>query len=324
MVPLAEVFKTPTIRKLAEYLMNIEQNIDLPYDRHLVLLKRAPGKAGHVFFIHDGSGEVEGYVDFCRLLDIPMNCWGIKADDTPVYAPRDMTIEEIAAQYIKKVKTLQPQGPYFIAGWSIGGTITFEMAKQLEQDNQKIQFLALIDTIAPDRTLWEDGTAKQFTLGSELQWLNRYLGDGKDIQLKQKLSKASSMEQMWNHLVEYLLSRSNPLDLQAIKKLIPAGLSEIIPNFAGLGIQELVFHLNRTRTLDQARNRYIPAGIVNTPVHFFAAMESEVSVQHGWYDYFKEPLKLHKLNGDHFSILRKPAVIRFAEAFAFLLNSQRY
>jgi amino acid adenylation domain-containing protein len=141
-VPLVEVFKTPTVRQLAVCTREACREIERVKDEHLVLLRKTSADDGHLFFIHDGTGEVEGYMEFCNYLNNDFNCWGLRA-------ARQETIEVLAETYIERMKKIQPRGPYFIAGWSIGGTIAFEMARQLEEVGEETAFLALIDTAPP-------------------------------------------------------------------------------------------------------------------------------------------------------------------------------
>jgi thioesterase domain-containing protein len=56
------------------------------------------------------------------------------------------TIEDMAARYIKEIQVIQPAGPYFLAGYCMGGTIAFEMAQQLRWQGQCVNLLALLDT----------------------------------------------------------------------------------------------------------------------------------------------------------------------------------
>jgi thioesterase domain-containing protein len=55
-------------------------------------------------------------------------------------------IEEMAARYIKEIQVVQSDGPYFLAGYCMGGTIAFEMAQQLSGQGQRVNLLALLDT----------------------------------------------------------------------------------------------------------------------------------------------------------------------------------
>ena len=64
-------------------------------------------------------------------------------DERPIYGLQDPglekghapfeTVEDLAAYYISAMKTVQPQGPYMMGGWSFGGTVAFEMAQQLRR-----------------------------------------------------------------------------------------------------------------------------------------------------------------------------------------------
>src|SRR6266849_2026387 len=52
----------------------------------------------------------------------------------------------MAARYIKEIQVIQPDGPYFLAGYCMGGTIALEMAQQLSGQGQRVDLLALLDT----------------------------------------------------------------------------------------------------------------------------------------------------------------------------------
>jgi len=73
-------------------------------------------------------------------------------------------IEDMAAHYIKALRVVQPQGPYWLGGYSFGGLVAFEMAQQLHSQGQRVALLALLDTWAPlfdgEVDLFEDDDAK--------------------------------------------------------------------------------------------------------------------------------------------------------------------
>jgi len=56
-----------------------------------------------------------------------------------------MRIEDMAANYIKALQTVQHEGPYLLGGWSMGGVVAFEMAQQLQAQGQRVTLLALFD-----------------------------------------------------------------------------------------------------------------------------------------------------------------------------------
>ena len=314
-VPLAEIFKTQTIRGLGEYIKNTGHTIQPDIDWNLILIKEGLAVNNNLFFVHDGSGEIEGYVEFCKHLTNNFNCWGIRAERLENPAPRNITIRELAETYIAAMKKIQPQGPYYICGWSLGGTIAVEMARQLEHVNQAISFLALIDAPAPHQTL--NGKETAFTVQSELEWMQRYLGKN---EINRDLRNAAGIEQLWKNVVDYLITRPGHFDLEHIKKLIPQGMAQVIPNFEHLEIPELIYYLNRIRTLDNARNKYIPGSKINGAGYIFAADRSNVSAKSSWNSHFQKRLNIHKINGDHFSIFQVPQVIAFAGIFDRILD----
>jgi thioesterase domain-containing protein len=60
-------------------------------------------------------------------------------------------VEDMAAHYIAAIRTVQPEGPYFLGGWSLGGNLAFETARQLSEQAQEVRLLALFDAAAlPD------------------------------------------------------------------------------------------------------------------------------------------------------------------------------
>jgi thioesterase domain-containing protein len=56
----------------------------------------------------------------------------------------------MAADYLKEIRALQPEGPYFLGGFSLGGLVAFEMAQQLRQQGQAVALLVLIDPTSPN------------------------------------------------------------------------------------------------------------------------------------------------------------------------------
>jgi aspartate racemase len=58
-------------------------------------------------------------------------------------------IEELAAHYVDEIRTVQPEGPYYLMGLCIGGRIAFEVAHQFLQQGEQVALLALFGTVAP-------------------------------------------------------------------------------------------------------------------------------------------------------------------------------
>src|SRR5262249_57231984 len=59
-------------------------------------------------------------------------------------------IEDMAACYVEAIQVIQPRGPYLLGGWSLGGVIAFEMARQFHERGERVALVALLDTEPPN------------------------------------------------------------------------------------------------------------------------------------------------------------------------------
>tara|TARA_R110000850_G_scaffold42454_22_gene108962 strand:+ start:182 stop:3883 length:3702 start_codon:yes stop_codon:yes gene_type:complete len=144
-LPLATLFQSATIQALANQLRGGET----PPQTSLVPLK-ASGTQPPLFIVHGWGGEVFCLMDFSRNLHAGQPVYGLRASDH-YGAEVDRSVQEMASRYTTAMKTLQPEGPYFLAGYCVGGWIAYEMAQQLAAQGERIEMLAMIDTYASCR-----------------------------------------------------------------------------------------------------------------------------------------------------------------------------
>lgn len=117
----------------------------------LVELKRS-GAAAPVFMIHPPGGIVVCYRELAGMLP----------DDQPLVAIRSRglhgderlpsTLSEMASDYVRSIRHRQRSGRYFVGGWSLGGVIAFEVARQLAADGADVAGLILLDSTVPERS----------------------------------------------------------------------------------------------------------------------------------------------------------------------------
>jgi len=141
-LPPAPLFRAPTIELLANLLER--ENTSLRQWTSLVAIQPRGDKAP-LFCVHGAAGTALLFQPLANRL----------ADDCPVYAfqaqglyGRDMphtSIEEMAAHYIREMRTVQPQGPYLLSGWCFGGLVVFEMAQQLMRMGERVEMLAMLN-----------------------------------------------------------------------------------------------------------------------------------------------------------------------------------
>ncbi|AJQ29664.1 thioesterase domain-containing protein [Pelosinus fermentans] len=101
-----------------------------------------------VFWIHGGSGTVSGYRIIARKIQRPF--YGIEprgwiGNRSPLYG-----IQAMAAYYVHIILTVQPEGPYDIGGYSLGGRLAYEVTRQLQELGQTISTIVMVDSVSLD------------------------------------------------------------------------------------------------------------------------------------------------------------------------------
>ncbi len=100
----------------------------------------------NLFLIHPGLTGAEVYSEFAGFFKEGISVFAL--DSHNLNSGRDFieTIEELASYYLSEIQKIQPKGPYYLGGWSLGGMIAYEMAARLHSEQQSVAGLYLLDT----------------------------------------------------------------------------------------------------------------------------------------------------------------------------------
>src|SRR5699024_5740430 len=71
--------------------------------------------------------------------------YGLQAKGILGEAVLPHSIEEMAASYIEHMKSVQPEGPYYLLGWSLGGNVIHAMASQLQSQGDEVALIVMLD-----------------------------------------------------------------------------------------------------------------------------------------------------------------------------------
>ncbi|HEX3750326.1 MAG TPA: amino acid adenylation domain-containing protein [Streptosporangiaceae bacterium] len=146
---LSALFGRPTIEQLAEELQAAGQPGRGRVPKVKLHLVQRGGTRTPFFFLH---GDWTGGAFYCYTL--AQAC----GDDQPFYALEPYVfsdqgpvpaMEEIAAAHLDAIRAVQPQGPYRLGGFCNGGLLAYEMARQLEQRGEEVEFLGLVNPSDP-------------------------------------------------------------------------------------------------------------------------------------------------------------------------------
>lgn len=296
-VTIRHVLEHPILAELAEVLARLMpqcagetefDDIDRPV---LVNLGRNRGTLP-VFMCHCGSGELDYIPRIVPFVDRRFRVYGLPAK--PVGAEQPRSLEEMADRMVQMIRLIQTDGPYRIAGWCIGGTIGYEIARRLAIDQQPIEFLGLIDSHMPG------------DLGRNI------LGNFGDFEEKEDLL-------IWAQ-AEAPATVEAQRCLDAIKvKANEFGFAELVgecrsmnvlpERFGNASSVDIRAWLARTHVIRIANSAYSPVEL-SIPVHLFSAASSKLNDQTlGWKAIMPEHLlRIHLIPGSHASIMRSPDI----------------
>ncbi|PYF76880.1 non-ribosomal peptide synthetase [Pedobacter nutrimenti] len=148
-LPLAILFENSTIEKLALKLSDDETEEIW----EAVVPIKTQGKKTPLFLIHGGGMNILLFKSLIEHFDHDQPIYAIQALGLNKETTVPETLEKIAGIYIKEMLKINPTGPYALAGYSLGGFIAYEIAKQLKEMGKEIKLLGMIDTYAGNHSL---------------------------------------------------------------------------------------------------------------------------------------------------------------------------
>ena len=144
-LPLTALFPSATIEELAHRLQTETDALTHP----CIVPIQPTGNKSPFFCVHPAWGHVLCYVNLSRYLGDEQPFYGLRAIGFDEGEKPLDRVEDMASLYIEAIRTVQPEGPYQIGGWSFGGVVAFEIAQQLHKMGQEVSRLALLDSYVP-------------------------------------------------------------------------------------------------------------------------------------------------------------------------------
>ncbi|MGB3464979.1 MAG: thioesterase domain-containing protein, partial [Cyclobacteriaceae bacterium] len=298
-LPLKELFQYSSIRTFCERIV-MHDSTNPRRVKDLVLLSEESEEQSNIFFIHDGSGDIHSYLELSRYIQ-NYSCWGIRSGTLDSYAPSNQSWEEIAANYVTKIKAVQSEGPYNIAGWSLGGLMALEIVRQLETTGEQVEMFFMIDSVLRH----DDEThefSQEFSLESEKSIIEEFLGIDK-VTLQ---NAGDDIEELWDFAVSHL----DTMNTEEVRGNIPDQYRKVIPDVENLEIPDVIRYINTIRSLIRSEAAWDHASItsIDTRLHYLGAADTDFDAElfSGYFN--NKDIRIETLEGDHFSIMRKPGI----------------
>ena len=294
-LPISILFKYSNIESLNAFL---NENDTEKVSKSLVPIKPSGNKMP-VYFIHGVGLNVMNFADLAMYLDKEQPVFGIQALGLGGKFPPVTTISEIAKIYVSEIIEHNPNGPYALAGYSLGGFIATEMRKQFEALNKEVSVLAIIDTYA-------DYTDDFLTMLPKK--LDRHIRKWIDLGISFIRNPNKTIQKQKSI---YLEDKQYRYD--AIKLAKESGDQEFY---------KLMKYIRSTYYDSYRKSKMEP---FNGFVHLFRATEclhyTDDKVYLGWRKYALKGMKEFLIPGDHRTMLLKPNVEVFAKALQEVLDN---
>ncbi len=152
-LPLATIYEASTVEELARIIAG---EVEFSGSSPLVAI-RPSGSRPAFFCFHGAGGNVLNYQKLSQHLGDDQPFYGLQSQGLDGNSQPLTTIEEMAALYVKHIRRVQANGPYFLGGYCMGGTVAYEVAQQLHASGETVALLAMLDTMNWHKvplTLW--------------------------------------------------------------------------------------------------------------------------------------------------------------------------
>ncbi|HJS23730.1 MAG TPA: alpha/beta fold hydrolase, partial [Pyrinomonadaceae bacterium] len=252
-----------------------------------------------LFFAHPSGGNILCYAEMARHMGADRPIYGLQAQGLDKERKPHTTVKEMATYYVDQLRTVQPEGPYYLAGWSMGGVVAFEMAQQLQAQGQEVAKLALIDAMAPAA-----GTLRSLSQPLQKAWSKFDKEAALRLMTQFAQDIGLNLRQMpgWREQLEPLKPEAQlawVIDEAKKYQILPPDMSEADTTH--------LFEVFRTNV--HARLNYIGA-TYHGRVRLFVAEErflkSTEDPTTGWAKLVPEGLDYEAVPGDHYTMIRKP------------------
>ena len=294
---VAALFAAPTPETMAAALAQGGE----AQRRPLLVAIKPQGEEAPFFCVHPVGGNVLCYLDLARHLAPEQPFYALQSPQ-PGDAP-PAALEAMAARYLQALRRVRPQGPYRLGGWSMGGLVAFAMAQQLEAEGEKVELLAVIDTLPPPAEPLPPAADEEL-VAEFIQDLAHLLGMEVGI-VPEKLRGLPAREK---------LDRAIELAQAAGVLAADLGPDQMRPLFE-------MFAANARASRSFVRRPYAGSLSLYLAEQTLAARGEEILA--GWRQAAAGGVEVVTLPGDHYSLLRQPQAERLAaELTARLAGSE--
>jgi thioesterase domain-containing protein/NAD(P)-dependent dehydrogenase (short-subunit alcohol dehydrogenase family)/acyl carrier protein len=303
-LPMAKLMEGPSIASLATVTAQLlaagsetsaksddEAPTALPEEWSPLLPLQPSGNRPPLLLLPALGGDIRCYADLVQELGEEQPVYAFRPRGVDQDLPPHMTMEEMIHDYVTAVRDLQPAGPYYIGGWSAGGSVAFALAEALERSGEEVAMLTLFDAPLPS-------VFRNVNVEDDARFLCQLVNfashfSGIDVPVSyEKLSQLAPEEQFQAALAEARKSGVIPEETPEsfIRRLVSAGEANIrvLQGYEPTAIKSVV-------------RMFVPVDRSALAELTGETVPSEEDL--GWSSQVGQSVELHRVSGDHFSMM---------------------
>jgi aspartate racemase len=299
-LPINTVFLSPTISQIASAIRGNSGTW-----HSLVLLRKGIVRPP-IFCINNAvGGTLTEYEWILKEMKEDREAYGVQQSQ---HDTAYINIEDRASQFIKEVKKVQPEGPYFLLGYCAGGALAYEMARQLSNSGDRIDLLGIIDLLAPTYVYRPDMRSLKILIGRVPIIISNIAGSPPERRLERALSLPVAAVQFVKNL--FWRPPDNGMKPQAAVSPYPDWIEAMPDPYRQSAMANY-----------KAYRKYIMKPYPGSLALFLfetTVGSSDDVVYHspsfGWEKFVGGKIKVYRIPGDHVSIVASPSVKKLTEA----------
>jgi amino acid adenylation domain-containing protein len=282
-LPIRSLLENPSVQSISQVIRQLTGRSEAASGGGGCLVQLRAGRSEQpIFLIHPHGGTVFCYHPLAQALGDERPIYGLQALGFNEGEKPYSRIEDMAQHYIKEIRHIQGTGPYSLCGWSMGGWVAYEMARQLELENDDVGFLGILDTVL--LALVPEGSEPDVSIGAlAADFLGMKKKDFAD------------------------LNDDEALDLVA-ETAKNAGMLRVE---ASRAITRRLIAVLATSTVAMAN--YRPKNPIRAPITLFRPHESLVEDPGLWAERTTADVEIIHVPGTHHNMVFPPSVARLAE-----------
>ena len=298
-LPLSVLFKHPTVEEMAQV---IEQTRGTNRRWKSLVPIQASGTKPPLYMVHGGGASILPFYGIAKNMDPNQPVYGLQPKGMDGKESPLGTVESIASHFIQEIVQHNPEGPINLAGYSFGGIVAFEMARQLKSIGREVQHLVMFDTIAYQNDLEAKATSRL------KKKIKRSVG-----------SRAFDLQLLINH----------PQTFKKIKRDSLKNKLKRLRSWARVEKREPENDMMKTIRLIEASHRQAAEKYKLTPYDgVIYLMKAKIPTYYhgmgrflGW-DKYVNQIHIEEMEGEHTTMFASPNDVGFAQSLQKILETR--